>query len=217
MTPEGQAPDSWETRASLLRRVGNVADQQAWAEFDRVYRRLILAVARRRGLNDAEAEDIAQETLRTLVRVMPRFEYAPERCRFRGWLRQQADRRITDYLRRQPQDVVSPVTTDDTRRTATVERVPDPASLEPDRLWEEEWRRSVIHLALDKLRRSVRPLHYQAFYLHAIKGRTSWQVARDLGMGVARVYLLKHRVGHKFKRLAALARRELDQDENAAP
>jgi RNA polymerase sigma-70 factor (ECF subfamily) len=197
-----------------LRRLQRVDDHATWAEFDRTYRQLIRTVALRRGLSASEADDVAQETMLTVVRVLPRFEYDPRRCRFRVWLWEQTERRILDHLRRRPPGAAPAPSPDDTRRTATIERVPDPASLAPDPVWDAEWRQQVLDLALDKLRRAARPLHYQVFYLHAIKGQSPAQVARLLGVNVARVYLLKHRVGRDFKRLVELARRELDGEES---
>jgi|DewCreStandDraft_4_1066084.scaffolds.fasta_scaffold00056_110 RNA polymerase sigma-70 factor (ECF subfamily) len=202
----------WTTRSSLLRRLRSVEDHAAWAEFDRIYRQLIRAVAMRRGLSASEADDVVQETMLTLVRVMPRFEYDPDRCHFRGWLQQQAERRITDYLRRRPAHEAAARNPDDTRRTATIERLPDPASLEADAVWDTEWRQHVLEQALDKLRRSARPLHYQVFFLQAIKGQSPARVARTLGVNLAQVYLLKHRVARVFKRLVEIARRELDRE-----
>lgn len=215
MSTKRDGPSRLTTRPSLLRRLRSVEDHAAWAEFDRIYRQLIRAVALRRGLSSSEADDVVQETMLTLVRVMPRFEYDPDRCHFRGWLQQQAERRITDYLRRRPAREGAARNPDDTRRTATIERLPDPASLEADAVWDKEWRRRILDLALDKLRHAVRPLHYQVFYLYAIKGQSPLQVARSLGVSVGQVYLLRHRVGRTFKRLTEFARRELDRAETS--
>lgn len=217
MTSDRQGDSGLTTRASLLRRARDLEDRAAWTELDRIYRRLIRAAAMRQGLSATEADDIAQETLMTLVRVLPRFDYAPARCRFRGWLREQTERRVFDHLRRRRVQVAAGVDSSDTRRTAIVERLPDPGSLQPDAVWDRDWQQQVIERALDKLRRTVRPLHYQVFYLYAIKGQSSLAVARSLGVGIGQVYVLKHRTARTFKRLAELARKELDGERCGGP
>ncbi|HJN10352.1 MAG: hypothetical protein QGG09_11400 [Pirellulaceae bacterium] len=48
-----------ETRNSLLLKVRDPADADAWIEFAAIYRPVIYRLARRRGLQDADAEDLA--------------------------------------------------------------------------------------------------------------------------------------------------------------
>ena len=52
-----------ETRASLLIRVRDPADQTAWHEFVEIYRPIILRLARQKGMQDADADDVAQQVL----------------------------------------------------------------------------------------------------------------------------------------------------------
>jgi hypothetical protein len=51
------------TRASLLARIKDPEDGASWQEFHDTYRRLIFGVARKAGLNEAEAQDATQDTL----------------------------------------------------------------------------------------------------------------------------------------------------------
>ena len=66
-----------ETRPSLLRRVQNSGDGQAWREFDERYRDLILRYCRRRDLQEADAEDVRQQVMLGLTQSLPRFTYDP--------------------------------------------------------------------------------------------------------------------------------------------
>jgi hypothetical protein len=52
-----------ETRASLLIRVRDPADQAAWHEFVEIYRPVILRLARQKGMQEADADDVAQQVL----------------------------------------------------------------------------------------------------------------------------------------------------------
>jgi hypothetical protein len=58
----------------------------------------------------------------------------------------------------------------------------------------------LLRIALDRLKRHVQPEHYAKYYLHVGKEQPARDVARTLGMGVAQVYLAKHRLGRLLKR-----------------
>lgn len=197
------------TRASLIERIRNPDDQTGWEQFYATYRRLIGALARKRGLTEFEAEDVTHDTMIAVLKAIGRFRYDPERCSFKTWLNRLAQARITDFLRRRPKAAPVGWRSEETR-TDAVERLPDAATAEPGLQWEAEWRQAVVDLALRRLRQMVQPLHYQVFYLHALKGQTPRQVARGLGLNVAQVYLVKHRVGRAFRQVVAKVRQELE-------
>ncbi len=78
--------ESPATRASLLVRLRDGDDADAWGEFARIYAPVIYGFARKRGLQDADAADLMQEVLRSVSSAARRLEYDPARGTFRGWL-----------------------------------------------------------------------------------------------------------------------------------
>src|SRR5262245_15316991 len=74
------------TRASLLLRLRDPRDSDAWNQFVRLYAALVYGYARKHGLQDADAADLMQEVLRSVAGAAGRLEYDPERGTFRGWL-----------------------------------------------------------------------------------------------------------------------------------
>lgn len=189
------------TRRSLLDRLRDWEDQASWREFFNTYWKFIYSVALKSGLTDQEAEDVVQETILSVAKKMPDFVYDPARCSFKGWLMRVSRLRIIDQLRRrQPAFSQHPFGDGDSRQTPTVERVPDPASLEPDPAWDEEWERNLVDAAMDRVKLRVRPEHYQIFYLSAVKGLSTRQVARMLEIHLGQVYLVRHRVAKEVKR-----------------
>jgi RNA polymerase sigma-70 factor (ECF subfamily) len=75
------------TRQSLLSRLKDWNDQESWKVFFDTYWRLIYRAATGAGLNDAEAQDVVQETVIAVMKAMPTFKYNREKGSFRGFLK----------------------------------------------------------------------------------------------------------------------------------
>ncbi len=75
-----------ETKPSLLVRVRDPLDAEAWQTFVALYAPLVYRFLRRRSLQDADAADLTQEVMGEVSRAIRSFEYHPERGRFRDWL-----------------------------------------------------------------------------------------------------------------------------------
>jgi RNA polymerase sigma-70 factor (ECF subfamily) len=158
-----------------------------------------------------EAEDATQDTLVAVARHIGEFRYEPARCSFKGWLLLIARQRIIWRWRQRQPVATAPATgtADDTTRTASIDRLPDPASLDLDAVWEKEWRDRVLELALTRVKPKVKARQFQIFDLCALQHWSAGQVARSLGVSAAQVYLAKHRVGSVLKREVRKVEREL--------
>ena len=173
------------TRRSLLSRLKNWEDQESWNDFSRIYRQLVYGVARQAGLTDSEAQDIVQETFISVVKTIQEFKYDPAVGSFKSWLRHTTSWKISDrYRKRVKEAAMGARHSQGTARTATVERIPDPAGLKLEDIWEAEWEKSVFNAALDRVRPQVRAKQYQLFDLYAIKGWSVQKVARTLDVHV---------------------------------
>src|SRR6266568_6792262 len=96
MVTEDLAP----TRHSLLRRMKDWEDQASWQEFFNLYWKLIYGVAIKAGLNDAEAQDVVQETVLAVAKNLKGFEVGRDRGSFKSWLLQTTRWRIADQFRK---------------------------------------------------------------------------------------------------------------------
>ncbi len=81
-----------------------------------------------------------------------------------------------------------------------MEHVPDPAGERIEAVWEAEWEQNLLDAAMQRIKRQVKPKHYQAFELYAMKGWPPAKVASALGVTIAQVHLIKHRVGSLVKK-----------------
>jgi RNA polymerase sigma-70 factor (ECF subfamily) len=205
-------PDTVPTRQSLVSRLRNLEDRDSWQDFFDTYWKLIYSVARRAGLSEQGAEEVVQETTVAVSKYIQDYRYDPEVCSFKNWLLQKTRWKIIDQVRKRPPKGVErfcPPT--DTGRTATVERIPDPQSLEIDGMWDEEWQRNLIDAAMQRVKGRIKPEHYQIFYLSAVRKLGPRKVAHVIGVNVAQVYLVRHRVGVLIKKEIGILERMTQQ------
>ena len=191
------------TRRSLLSRLKNWEDQRSWQEFFDMYSKLIHRIAFKAGLNDAEAQDVVPETVIIVARKLPDFKYDPAIGSFKSWLLLITRRRIEKQLKkRMPGQTGRTVnfSADDTKRTATVERVPDPNGFDLAAAWDAEWEKNLWDAALVRVKAQVKPKQFQMFDLYVLKEWPVKDVARALGVSVTHVYVNKHRVTAMFKK-----------------
>lgn len=188
------------TRRSLLSRLNNWDDQEAWRAFFDTYWKLIYNAAIRAGLSDAEAQDVVQETVIGISRKIPEFVYDPLKGSFKTWLMRQTTWRIAGQLRKRLPIDAPPATPRTAGRTTAMERLPDPAIPALDSLWDEEWENNLLDAAFRRVRSKVDAKHLQIYDLCVRKRWPAAKVAQDLRVGTARVYLAKHRVGNLLKK-----------------
>ena len=195
--------DSHPTRPSLLNRLKDTQDHQSWQEFDDLYRKLIFGFALKAGLTETEAQEVVQETLIAAAKNLPEFRYDPKVYSFKTWLLNLSQWRVQDQLRkRQSPTAPNPArpSADDTARTATIERVPDPAGGQLDTIWDNEWQTTLLEAALEKVKAQVDSKQWQMFDLYVLKEWPVKDVAKALGVSVGRIYLVKHRIGRLLKK-----------------
>lgn len=177
-----------ETRISLILRLAASEDAQAWREFAGLYAPAVYALAQRRGLQAADAEDFVQELLLAVARAAGRWKPDAERARFRTWLYRVAMNLLSDQLR------------DRQRRhskfepTADVEAacVADSASGLADE-FESDYRRAMFHRAAEIVKERVSEATWRAFELTAIHNVPAAAVSQQLGIAVGNVYVARSR------------------------
>ena len=188
------------TRVSLLVRLGDSRDAAAWTQFVDLYAPLVYGYARKQGLQDADAADLAQDVLVSVAGAVGRLEYDPSRGSFRSWLFTIVRRKLSNRRRAQR-----------TRREGTngsvsetfLEQCPAPRS-EQDQ-WEAEWERGLFAWACEQIRKDVTANTWQAFWRTAVEGESGKQVAADLGLSIPAVYHARSRILARLKELVQSA------------
>jgi RNA polymerase sigma-70 factor (ECF subfamily) len=190
--------DSPTTRVSLLVRIRDRGDAQAWEEFVDLYAPLVYALARRHGLQDADAADLTQEVLRTVVRVAPGFAYEPTRGSFRGWLLTVARNQLRKWAQARQR---RPAPGDaDTHRLLAEQPAPG-----EDEVWEREYRERLFLWAAQRVRTGFQARTWEAFWQTAVEERDPQVVAQTLGLSVGAVYIARSRVLARLREQIAQA------------
>jgi RNA polymerase sigma factor (sigma-70 family) len=182
------------TRASLLVRLRDPDDVDAWTEFVRLYASVIYGFARKRGLQDADAADLMQEVLRSVAGAVGRLDYDPRRGTFRGWLYSITRNKVYNFLegrRRHPRG------TGDSNAHQRLEEHPGREADADD--WDKEYERKAFAWAADRVRDEFQPSTWQAFWHTAVDGQSAKDVGHRLGLSPGAVYVAKSRVLARLK------------------
>ncbi len=181
-----------ETRVSLILRLANQSDVQAWQEFSDVYAPALYSICRRRGLQPADAEDVAQETLFAVARAIERFEPDRERARFRTWLARIARNMIADFCAGKLKRPLTQLISDSWIQSASNNAR---CMMEPiDEDFTHEYRTALFQLAARRVQARVSALTWQAFHDTSIDSKPAEETANRLNMPLGNLYVAKCRV-----------------------
>lgn len=176
------------TSATLLGRLRDFDDAPAWRDFEARYRPRLLAWGKRAGLQDCDAEDLAQKVMVKVAARIRAFDYDPERS-FSGWLRTVWHNAWIDTLKEaSPGDRG----TGDSAVLETLREVPGPVD-DLDELFERE----VLAEAMARVRPRVSPRDWDIFAELVLEEKKGTEVATRFGMTLAAVGMAKLRVQRK--------------------
>ena len=184
-----------ETRPSLLLRLRDARDQQAWSTFLEIYQPLIYRVIRQRRVQDADAREVTQEVLLAVANSIDQWEADPQRGTFRGWLTTITRNLVVNFLIKQSRH---PRGSGDSDFRRGLESLPAPAGDE-SALFDVEERRQIFRWAADRIRPEFREANWQAFWRTAVEGQSAIEVARELGISPGLVYVSRNRVMKRLR------------------
>ena len=177
-----------ETRMTLLASIKASDDRPAWEEFVDIYRPLIYRMARRRGMQDADAQDVTQVILAQVSSAIDRFESQPG-IRFRHWLKRVSRNAILTALTRTWPDVGAGGSS---AQDILVEPAEAAAELD-DELSHELMREQYLRAAA-VVRTEVNAETWLAFELTTIQGISCQDAALSIGKSIGTVYAARSRV-----------------------
>jgi RNA polymerase sigma-70 factor (ECF subfamily) len=181
--------DSLTTRPSLLLRIRDGRDREAWSEFVRLYAPLVYGFARKRGVTEADADDLVQDVLQQVAMSARQFEYDRARGTFRSWLFKVTRNRLNTFLHA---DRAYNRGSGDSAVQALLEQQPD-GNGDAD-LWDREYQRRLLSVAAQQVREEFEDASWQAFWQTTYDNQTPGEAAEALGISVGAVYIARSRI-----------------------
>jgi len=176
------------TRPSLLIRVRNQNNQEAWHEFDGIYRPMLFRFARARGMGEAEAEEIAQQCMTAIHLHIGGFEYDPGKGRFKSWLGTMVRNRINSALRRR-RDVQA--------GTQEFRDLRD-GGPEPDEVFDTLWRQEHLRHCLRLIRSEVEESTFRVFVAFVMEEQPLEEVCERFALTPNHVRVIRTRMTRRL-------------------
>ncbi len=183
-----------ETRHSLILKLRDLDDSSAWREFVELYEPLIRGTARKRGLQEADANDFCQDVLRAVAQSVQRWD--PELGSFRGWLNGLARNLLINMLSRK-QHLPRGSGATSVHQILEAKPAVDPAAAA---VFEIEYRRRLFQWSAESIKSEFSNKTWQAFWKTAVEDLPPSQVADELGSSVGAVYVARCRVLARLKK-----------------
>ncbi len=181
-----------DTRPSLLLQIRDPENHEAWEEFAQIYRPAIIRYANLRGLQHADAEDLAQSVLVSVSKAIKKWKPDSDRAKFRTWLIRITHHAVLNALTRAKPDLGS----GNTKVMELLDSIPQNES-ESELL--VEIRREAFRYAAKQIRSEFQPETWTAFWESAVRGRSVAEIASHLSKNSGSVYAARSRVMHRLR------------------
>jgi RNA polymerase sigma-70 factor (ECF subfamily) len=183
-----------ETSQSLIARVKDLEDAAAWAEFLGIYRPVVYRMARRRGMQDADAQDVTQQVLVAVSQAIGDWQSGSNRSPFRAWLVTITRNAVTKAISRPWRGAGTGSTT-----VMQLLNAQPAADLETTAEFMQESRQEALRWAADQIRPEFSLVTWRLFWETAVEGRPVAEVAAVAGRSTGAVYMARFRVLRRLK------------------
>jgi RNA polymerase sigma-70 factor, ECF subfamily len=184
-----------DTRPSLLLRLHDPNDREAWEAFVDLYQPVVFQMASRQGMQPADAEDLTQQVFWSIHGAINRFDPDTNKGRFRDWLRKIARHAIINALTRRKADRA--IGGDDMQLLMNAQVAPESDAAEIA----HEYRREIFLVAAARVREQVDDSAWRCFWETTIAGRSVDEVAKQLNRTRGSVYTARCRIMQRLRQV----------------
>lgn len=181
-----------KTRFSLIGRLHDATDSEAWTEFVQIYQPMIQRIAQRRGLQYADAVEVTQDVLARIANSIKHWNPDPEQGSFRGWLYRMTRNLTIDHIRRNKSQAHGGF-----EAHFDLNQIADPSE-EDSREFQIEYERQLFNWAAAQVQSSFKPLNWNAFWLTTVDGVSIDTAAKRLKISKGTIYVARSRVMAKI-------------------
>ena len=196
------------TRSSVIRAVADTENEAAWQRFFDLYAGFVFSIARSKGLNDTDADDIVQMVFADLARNLPSFKYDREKGRFRSYLAALVKWRVIDRLKA--------VRRDAELKAGFMEEVKETGQRDEE-FADREWKAVAMDHALRRIKSSVRPEHYAAFVASTVEGQDTETVMKLYKLSRDNLYQIRKRLSERLRKVMSEVLAEMDNPDMPSP
>ena len=181
-----------KTRFSLIGRLHDATDSDAWTEVVQIYQPMIQRIAQRRGLQYADAAEVTQEVLARIANSIKRWNPDPGKGSFRGWLYRMTRNLTIDHIRKNKSQ-----TRGNLEAHFDLNQIADPND-EDSREFQIEYERQLFNWAAAQVQSSFKPLNWNGFWLTTVEGVAIDEAAKRLKVSKGSIYVARSRVMAKI-------------------
>lgn len=193
------------TRVTLLAKLKKTDNQEAWLEFEGIYRGFILSLILRMGINPEDAEDISQAVLTKVWQKIEDFEYNQNKGKFHNWLAAMTRNTVKDFFRTKKNFITGRDSVEYKEQYLNIEEqvLPD-----IENLAREEWVLHITNLAWNNIKDSIYETKREVFRLVS-QEIPNKEIADKLGISEASVRVYKAEVFEKMREEITRLNRDL--------
>ena len=190
-----------ETNESLILRVKDPQDEAAWIELVAVYRPVVYRMARKRGMQHADADDLTQAVFTSVAKAIGKWKRTDNGPRFRNWLGRVSRNAIVNALTRlKPDRATGSSSAAEVLNTiAATGSAGENADCQLTMTLLRESRLEAIRWAANELQPEFTKTTWAIFQATAMEGRPAAEVAAVHERSVGAVYAARCRVTARLK------------------
>ncbi|MEL7496573.1 MAG: sigma-70 family RNA polymerase sigma factor [Planctomycetota bacterium] len=173
------------TSPSLLLRIRDPNDQDAWSLFFDLYEPIVRSYSFQKRIQPADMDDIVQDVMSSVAKAIRSFEYDPKKGRFRAWFGTVTANRIKTFLGKQNRQ---------REKTPQREIVNSDEYVDPDTDWITIFSERVFWSACNRIRNNFNETTWACFEATWVRNESANEVADQLNVPVHSVYVNKSRV-----------------------
>lgn len=173
------------TSPSLILRIRDSGDMNAWDTFESTYAPVVRAYCRRRGIQEADIDDLVQDVMTTVMRAIRNFEYDPARGKFRSWFGTLTANRVRNFFASEAHRMKASA-----HDGAPTARQAGDSPMD----WDDIFCQQVLKAACDRIQPRLEPATWESFKFTWLQNLTAAEASKQLGLPIHTIYVNKSRV-----------------------